>query len=782
MTAIESDALAVRSQPVNRTVSLESFTYDDSIVRKFTLAMYVWAVVAFLVGLIAALQLAFPLLELTIGGTTIFQLTWNGEVIPSNFWQEWLTFGRLRPLHTNAAIFAFAGNAIFAAVYYSTQRLCKARMWSDRLSQLHFWGWQLIILSAALTLPFGITQGKEYAELEWPIDLMIAVVWVGFFGTNFFMTLIHRRERHMYVALWFYIATIVTVTVLHVFNNLWSPVLGHWLVKSYPIYAGVQDAFMQWWYGHNAVAFFLTTPFLGLMYYFLPKAAERPVFSYRLSILHFWSLVFIYIWAGPHHLHYTALPDWASSLGMLFSLMLWMPSWGGMINGLLTLRGAWNKVSSDPVLKFFVVGITFYGMATFEGPLLSVKSVNMLSHYTDWTIAHVHSGALGWNGMMSFGMMYWLLPRIFQTRLYSQKLASTHFWLATIGILLYIVPIYVAGVTQGLMWRAVDDNGQLMYPNFLETITAIIPMYWLRAIGGTIFLIGALVGGYNFLRTWMSRPAKYEEVVHQAPALSALPVHDTVRPQSRLVGVSNFGKRLDIFSTMWWHRVWERMPLKFTVYTTIAVVVASLFEIIPTFLIRSNVPTIASVTPYTPLELYGRDIYVAEGCYNCHSQMIRPILPETKRYGEYSKPGEFVYDHPFQWGSRRIGPDLAREGISRPQENWHALHFEYPSQISPGTLMPPYPWLLEKKIDFESIPTRMLALKRIGVPYTDQDRAHAIEDAKRQARQISQAIIQANGRADLEDKQVVALIAYLKRLGTDLYKPVSSSGVQASTQ
>lgn len=782
MTAIESDALAVRAQPVNRTVSLESFTYDDSIVRKFTLAMYVWAVVAFLVGLIAALQLAFPLLELTIGGTTIFQLTWNGEVIPSNFWQEWLTFGRLRPLHTNAAIFAFAGNAIFAAVYYSTQRLCKARMWSDRLSQLHFWGWQLIILSAALTLPFGITQGKEYAELEWPIDLMIAVVWVGFFGTNFFMTLIHRRERHMYVALWFYIATIVTVTVLHVFNNLWSPVLGHWLVKSYPIYAGVQDAFMQWWYGHNAVAFFLTTPFLGLMYYFLPKAAERPVFSYRLSILHFWSLVFIYIWAGPHHLHYTALPDWASSLGMLFSLMLWMPSWGGMINGLLTLRGAWNKVASDPVLKFFVVGITFYGMATFEGPLLSVKSVNMLSHYTDWTIAHVHSGALGWNGMMSFGMMYWLLPRIFQTRLYSQKLANTHFWLATIGILLYIVPIYVAGVTQGLMWRAVDDNGQLMYPNFLETITAIIPMYWLRAIGGTIFLIGALVGGYNFLRTWMSRPAKYEEVVHQAPALSALPVHDTVRPQSRLVGVSNFGKRLDIFSTMWWHRVWERMPVKFTVYTTIAVVVASLFEIIPTFLIRSNVPTIASVTPYTPLELYGRDIYVAEGCYNCHSQMIRPILPETKRYGEYSKPGEFVYDHPFQWGSRRIGPDLAREGISRPQENWHALHFEYPSQISPGTLMPPYPWLLEKKIDFESIPTRMLALKRIGVPYTDQDRAHAIEDAKRQARQISQAIIQANGRADLEDKQVVALIAYLKRLGTDLYKPVSSAGVQASTQ
>ncbi len=752
------------NHPHPKSVVLESFVYDDAIVRKFTLAMYVWSIVAFLVGLIAAVQLAFPIIP--------------GTDIPSNFGIEYLTFGRLRPLHTNAAIFAFAGNAIFAAVYYSTQRLCKARMWSDLFSSLHFWGWQLIILSAALTLPFGITQGKEYAELEWPIDIMIAVVWAGFFGVNFFMTLYKRRERHMYVALWFYIATIVTVTILHIFNNLWSPVFSGTLIKSYPVYAGVQDAFMQWWYGHNAVAFFLTTPFLGMMYYFLPKAAERPVFSYRLSIIHFWSLVFIYIWAGPHHLHYTALPDWASSLGMLFSLMLWMPSWGGMINGLLTLRGAWNKVSSDPVLKFFVVGITFYGMSTFEGPLLSIKSVNMLSHYTDWTIAHVHAGALGWNGMMSFGMMYWLLPRIFQTKLHSVKLATTHFWLATVGILLYIVPIYVAGVTQGLMWRAVDDNGQLMYGNFLETITAILPMYYLRVIGGLIFMLGALVGGYNFYMTWRTRPAKYEEVVHQAPPLSATVVHEDRKPTSKLVAVARTGQALEVYSTMWWHRAWERMPLKFTVYTIIAVAIASLFEIIPTFLIRSNIPTIASVTPYTPLELYGRDIYVAEGCYNCHSQMIRPILPETKRYGEYSKPGEFIYDHPFQWGSRRIGPDLAREGVSRPQENWHALHFEQPNQISPGTIMPPYPWLLEKKIDYASIPTRMLALKRVGVPYTEAQRATAVDDAKAQAKLISDAIISANGRSDLEDKDVVALIAYIKRLGTDIYKPIPVPATQ----
>ncbi len=735
---------------------LESFSYDDAIVRKFISAMFIWGIVAFLAGLYIALELAFPKLS---------------------FGQSFLGFGRLRPLHTNAAIFAFAGNAIFAAVYYSTQRLCKARMYSDLLSKLHFWGWQLIIVSAALTLPFGITQGKEYAELEWPIDLAIAVVWLVFFGGNFFMTLIKRRERHMYVALWFYIATIVTVTVLHVFNNIWVPVFGVYF-KSYPIYAGVQDAFMQWWYGHNAVAFFLTTPFLGLMYYFLPKAAERPVFSYRLSIVHFWSLVFIYIWAGPHHLHYTALPDWASSLGMLFSLMLWMPSWGGMINGLLTLRGAWHKVATDPVLKFFVVGITFYGMSTFEGPLLSVKSVNMLSHYTDWTIAHVHAGALGWNGMMSFGMMYWLLPRLFQTKLHSQKLASMHFWLSTVGILLYIVPIYVAGITQGLMWRAVDENGQLMYRDFVETITAILPMYYLRAIGGSVFILGALVGGYNFLMTWLSRPKTYDVPVVQAPPLSASPIHDPTKPANALKATADIGNELNTFGSFWWHRVWERMPMKFTLYTLIAVIIASLFEIIPTFLIKSNVPTIASVTPYTALEVYGRDIYVAEGCYNCHSQMIRPILPETKRYGEYSKPGEFVYDHPFQWGSRRIGPDLAREGVSRPQENWHVLHFENPDQITPGSIMPSYAFLLNKKIDFKSIPARMRALSTVGVPYTDAQRKNAVEDAKAQAKQIADAVVAANGYSDLEDKEVVALVAYMKRLGTDLYKAPPAPATQ----
>lgn len=724
----------------------EEFRYDDAIVRAFATVTLVWGLVAMLVGLVVAHQLTVPAL---------------------NFGLDFTAFGRLRPLHTNAAIFAFAGNAVFAAVYYSTQRLCKARMWSDTLSWLHFWGWQLIIVLAAVTLPLGITQSKEYAELEWPIDLLIAVVWVGFFGVNFFMTLANRRERHLYVALWFYIATIVTVALLHVFNNLVVPV---GLLKSYPIYAGVQDAFMQWWYGHNAVAFFLTTPFLGLMYYFLPKAANRPVFSYRLSIIHFWSIVFIYIWAGPHHLHYTAIPEWCSTLGMLFSVMLWMPSWGGMINGLLTLRGAWRSVTADPVLKFFVVGITFYGMATFEGPLLSVKSVNALSHYTDWTIAHVHSGALGWNGMMTFGMLYWLLPRIYQTKLWSTRLAEWHFWVGTIGILLYIVPIYVAGLTQGLMWRAIDARGQLMYPDFVETVRVLAPLYWLRIGGGLLFFVGTCMLGVNFLMTWLSRPKTYEDPVYSAPALSRDFVDPPV-PQSKLDAVLDVAKKLDVWETFYWHRRWERLPLRFTVWVAIAVVVASLFEMIPTFLIRSNVPTIASVKPYTPLELAGRDLYIANGCYNCHSQMIRPILAETKRYGEFSKPGEFVYDHPFQWGSRRIGPDLAREG-GRQSSLWHIVHFRNPTQLIPGSIMPAYPSFEQTELNFKSIQDRVNAAAFLGAPY-GEELTRAEEMAKAQAAAIAAEIEKQQGPTGLGDKQVVALVAYLQRLGVDLMAPTA---------
>ena len=401
---------------------LEKFYYDNKIVKMFAYATIFWGVIGMLVGLLVAFQIYIPAM---------------------NFNLEYTTFGRTRPLHTNAVIFAFVGNGIFTGVYYSLQRLLKTRMWSDKLSMINFWGWQSIIVAAAVTLLMGFTTSKEYAELEWPIDIAITIIWVVF-GWNMFATILKRRERHLYVAIWFYIATFVTVAVLHIVNSLALPVS---FMKSYPIYAGVQDALVQWWYGHNAVAFFLTTPYLGLMYYFVPKAVKRPVYSYKLSIIHFWALIFLYIWAGPHHLLYTSLPGWVQTLGVVFSIMLIAPSWGGMINGLLTMRGAWDRVRDSAVLKFFVVAITAYGMATFEGPLLSLKSVNAISHYTDWTIAHVHIGALGWNGFLTFGMIYWLIPRMFKTKLYSEKLANAHFWIGTIGILFYAIPLYWAGFT-----------------------------------------------------------------------------------------------------------------------------------------------------------------------------------------------------------------------------------------------------------------------------------------------------------------------------------------------
>ncbi|MFA7228597.1 MAG: cytochrome-c oxidase, cbb3-type subunit I, partial [Melioribacteraceae bacterium] len=580
-------------------MQVEKFSYDNQVVKHFIIASVVFAIVGMLVGLIIALQLYIPELNLGI---------------------SWLTFGRLRPLHTNAVIFAFVGNIIFAGVYYSLQRVVKARMWSDKLSRFHFWGWQFIILAAAVSLPLGITTSKEYAELEWPIDLMIAVVWLSF-GANLFGTIIKRREKHMYVAVWFYIATFVTITVLHVVNSIEIPVS---LFKSYPVYAGVQDALVQWWYGHNAVAFFLTTPYLGLMYYFLPKAANRPVYSYRLSILHFWALIFLYIWAGPHHLLYSALPDWAQSLGTVFSIMLIAPSWGGMLNGLLTLRGAWDRVRDNPVLKFMVVAVTAYGMATFEGPMLSLKNVNAISHFTDWTIAHVHVGALGWNGMLSFGILYWMIPRMWGTELYSKKSANLHFWIATLGIVFYAVPMYWAGVAQALMWKQFTPLGVLQYPNFLETTLQIIPMYVIRSFGGLLFFVGLILMAHNLLMT-----AKIGKFIKDEET-EAVP----------------YDKESDKLQRGMIHRWLEKRPVKFALLSTVVVLIGGLVEMVPTFLIKSNIPTITAVKPYSPLELQGRDIYIREGCVSCHSQLVRPFRSETERYGEYSKAGEYVYDHP----------------------------------------------------------------------------------------------------------------------------------------
>jgi cytochrome c oxidase cbb3-type subunit I/II len=669
----------------------------------------------------------------------------------------WLSFVRWRPLHTNAVFFAFVGNAIFAGVYYSTQRLLKARMFSDLLSKINFWGWQLIIVGAAITLPLGFSTSKEYAELEWPFDIAIAIIWVVF-GINLIGTMIKRRQRHLYVALWFYLATFVTVAVLHIFNSLELPVSA---LKSYSVYAGVQDALVQWWYGHNAVAFFLTTPFLGLMYYFVPKAANRPVYSYRLSIVHFWSLIFIYIWAGPHHLLYTALPDWAQNLGVAFSIMLLMPSWGGMINGLLTLRGAWDKVRTDPVLKFMVVAITGYGMATFEGPMLSLKSVNAIAHFTDWIIAHVHVGALAWNGFLAFGMIYWLVPRLFKTRLFSIKLANLHFWIGTLGIIMYALPMYVAGFMQASMWKQFNPDGSLVYGNFLETVTEIMPMYWMRAIGGTLFLTGTLVMVYNIIVT-IKQGSKVEDELAEAPALTRV-------SKKRVAGEG-------------WHTWLERRPVQLTLLATVTILIGGIIQIVPTIMVKSNIPTISSVKPYTPLELEGRDIYIREGCVGCHSQMIRPFRSEVERYGEYSKAGEFVYDHPFLWGSKRTGPDLHRIG-GKYNDSWHLNHMYDPQSISSGSIMPAYKWLIRDKLDKSLTETKMKVMVKLGVPYTDEEIANAQDSMLEQGTQIEQNLYsdpdfastyeedKKNGGenfVEMRNREIVALIAYLQRLGTDI--------------
>jgi cytochrome c oxidase cbb3-type subunit I/II len=701
---------------------IEQFEYDNKIVRDFGVATAVWGLVGMLVGLILALQLVFPSLNLGIPQTT---------------------FGRLRPLHTNAVIFAFVGNGIFMGVYYSLQRLLKARMFSDVLSKIHFWGWQLVILAAALTLPSGITSSGEYAELEWPIDILITLVWV-IFGVNMFGTIFKRRENHLYVAIWFYIATWVTVAVLHIVKNIEIPVS---LWKSYPVYAGVQDALVQWWYGHNAVAFFLTTPYLGIMYYFLPKAANRPVYSYRLSIIHFWALIFIYIWAGPHHLLYSSLPDWVQSLGTVFSIMLIAPSWGGMLNGLLTLRGAWDRVRQDPVLKFMVVAVTAYGMATFEGPLLSIKSVNAISHFTDWTIAHVHVGALGWNGFLTFGMLYWLWPRMFRTQLYSVKLANAHFWIGTLGIIFYAVPMYWAGWVQSLMWKEFTPEGTLKWGNFLETVQQIIPMYAIRSFGGFLFFIGTCVGVYNLWKTAKSGAFVANEAA-EAPALEKF-----VPPAKE-----------------YWHKWIERRPVQMLLWSTVVILIGGMVQIIPMIFVESQTPKISSVKPYTPLELQGRDIYIREGCVGCHSQQVRPFRDETERYGEYSKSGEYVYDRPFLWGSKRTGPDLHREGGRYP-DSWHYNHMIDPTTMSPGSIMPAYAWLADNELDTTSTAAKIRVLRSLGHPYPDGYESRANADLQAQAKQIAKNLAEQGIKdPSIENKEMVAIIAYLQRLGTDIKK------------
>ena len=728
-----------------------------------------------------------------------------------NFWQvnfnmEWLTFGRLRPLHTNAAIFAFVGNMMFAGVYYTTQRLCRVRMASDLLTKINFWGWQFIIVCAAVSLPLGYSRGKEYAELIWPINILIAVIWLVF-AANFFWTLAKRNEKSLYVGLWFYIATIVTITMLYVVNHLSIPTS---FTHSYPIFGGVQDALVQWWYGHNAVAFFLTTPMLGIMYYFVPKAANRPVYSYRLSIIHFWSLVFIYIWAGPHHLLNTALPEWLQSLGMIFSLMLWAPSWAGMLNGLLTLRGAWDKLLTDPIIKFFAAAVTFYGMATFEGPLLSIKSVNALSHYTDWTVGHVHSGTLGWNGFLAAGMFYWLAPRLWKTKLHSTALANAHFWMGMVGILLYVASMWVAGITQGLMLNATIEGGTVLQYSFLETLQAIRPVMLFRAIGGGLYLLGFAMMAYNIWRTAKSGTAvngtiEVEHTEIETPSaiksfLSAPVIYSLLIIFAICLTIFSNGA-LFIFGTFLtitfiivaiahfeickatWNEWYEKLldhGFAFTVLTIVAAAIGGAIQIIPTVTMQraDNIEGRKQV-PYTPLELAGRDIYVAEGCYNCHSQMIRTLVPDVMRYGDYSHLGESIYDYPYQWGSKRTGPDLAREGGLR-SDDWHYLHMLDPRSVSPGSTMPNYPWLLEKDIKVSQLPSKIHAMRMLGVPYPID---LSEEDIQAQIDEQAEGIVKRLAEKDIyaePNKEIIAVIAYLQKLGT--YELTTEEGVQAAAE
>jgi cytochrome c oxidase cbb3-type subunit I/II len=764
-----------------RTVTIH---YNDKVVRQFLLASILWGAVGMLVGVFIATQLN----------------AWR-----ANFDLPWLTFGRLRPLHTNAVIFAFVGNMMFAGVYYSTQRLVKARLASDFLSQLHFWGWQAIIVAAAITLPLGFSRGKEYAELIWPINIAVAGIWVVF-AVNFFWTLAKRHERALYVAIWFYIATIITVAMLYIVNHLSIPTS---LTHSYPIFAGVQDGLVQWWYGHNAVAFFLTTPILGIMYYFVPKAAERPVYSYRLSVIHFWSLVFVYIWAGPHHLLNTALPNWLQILGMTFSLMLWAPSWGGMLNGLLTLRGAWHKLRTDPVLKFFAAAVTFYGMATFEGPLLSIKAVNALGHYTDWIIGHVHAGALGWNGFMAAGMIYWLVPRLWNKPLHSVSLANTHFWIGTVGILLYVAAMWTSGITQGLMLLATTEGGTVLaYPNFLDTLNAIRPMMLFRIVGGGLYLVGWLLLVYNVWKTLSGAKVvdgSAEVLVDDAPSARVGVVGTVFNPPVvfSVLGTlfacawmfgGDFVRLLGLFGTItsiilaWlhfearskgWADWYERLLLNaapFTVLTFIAVAAGGLIQIIPTVIVQraQNVEDRIQV-PYTPLELAGRDIYVSEGCYNCHSQMIRTLVPDVLRYGDYSRLGESIYDHPYQWGSRRIGPDLARVGGKYP-DSWHFQHMMDPRSISPGSNMPNYPWLFTGKTDVAALPSKISVQRTLGVPFPAMTPAEIDASVATQGAEITQRL-RDSGLHTTPDRQIVALIAYLQKIGKS--EPVTKAVASA---
>jgi cytochrome c oxidase cbb3-type subunit I/II len=748
--------------------------YNDRIARQFALASLVWGAFGMAVGLLVALELAF----------------WPANLTP------YLSFGRVRPVHTHTVIFAFAGNLIFAGIHYSSQRLLAARLPSDRLASLHFWLWQLVAAAAVVTLPLGFTQGKEYAELEWPIDIATAIAWLVF-SVHFFLLIARRARRRLPIAIWFYLATLVPVTAAHLVNSLAVPV---GLLKSYSLFGGVEDALVQWWYGHGGVTLFLVVPVLGLMYFFLPRAAERPIHSHRLAIVHFWALLFLFAWTAPQHLLNTALPDWAQSAGTAFGLLLWAPSWAGVLNGLLTLRGAWSRLRGDPVLRFFAAALLFYGLAALEAPVLGLKTVSGLAHYTDWVIGHVHTIALGWDGFMAAGILYWMVPRLYGTRLHSPAAAGAHFYMATVGILVYLSAMWIAGATQGLMWRAEGRAGGLAY-GFVETLAALHITYWARVGGGSLYLAGFLVMGWNLYRTMRSGRAVDGESEVAPDAISSAAMDRRLASVPRLLfaqpvliaamviglaiaaGFANpFAAVVLLFvaffvSLGWlasvtvlrdrsapgWHERLETRALAFGLLVSAASLSGAIVELVP--VLASGPRAVAGESgTYSPLQLEGRDIYLAEGCYTCHSQMVRPFVWEVARYGEVSTASESAYDHPFQWGSRRIGPDLARIGGRYPNL-WHYQHLIDPRAVTLGSTMPLYDHLAAERVDFAGTPAKMRALRSAGVPYSDREIAAAVEASAAEARAIA-ADLEETGQVEVApDSAMVALIAYLQRLG-----------------
>ncbi len=823
-----------------------TLTYDDKSVRRFMVAAIFWAIVGMSVGVLIASQLSWwqmnghvlELLTKPLHDWVTAKFGWDWWPFFQTDGMAHLTISRLRPLHTNAVIFAFVCNMMFAGIYYSTQRLCKVRTASDLLSGIHFWGWQGIMVAAVLTLPAGLTRGKEYAELIWPINLCVVVVW-SVFAINFFWTLARRNEPTLYVSLWFYIATIVVVAMLYIVNHLSLPT--SW-THSYPIFGGLQDALVQGWYGHNAAAFVLTTPILGIMYYFVPKAANRPVYSYRLSIIHFWGLVFIYLWTGPHHMLNTAMPVWLQNLAMLFSLMLWAPSWGGVLNGLLTLRGAWDKLRSEPALKFFVAGVIFYGMATFEGPLLAIKSVNAVSQYTDWTIGLVHSGTLGWNGMMAAGMFYWLAPRLWNTQLWSKPLADMHFRIGLVGVLLYIAATGYSGISQGLMLNQFSPNGLALKYTFLQTLGTIQLFHILRMVGGFLYLSGFILLACNIWKTARTgnpcdetveitvlEPARKDDMTWAEALINEplayillaigstvlwffLPPHADKAALMMTLLIVIMAVRAFKSSDSWshWHERLVGNYLPLTVLVFVAAAIGGAVQIIPTLLVyrEKNVEERLQEL-YTPLELAGRDIFISEGCHLCHSQMIRTLPADVLRYGragvadDYSRYGESLYDHPYQWGSKRTGPDLAREGgpmakdpqgkpcslmrVGNRGNPWHFNHFLNPRQISDSSNMPAFPWLFEQEADVKSLPNKIATQTRLGVPWPVMT-PHAIRTmVETQSREIAASLVAAKVylpakpqlageelRDSLAKTKAVALIAYIQKLGA--CRPVAKEG------